>query len=60
MIMLVSGLAALAFWILGMIWDLGPGIHMFLVIGSICVSIGLTQAAHRQTRTRAERHPRLG
>jgi hypothetical protein len=49
MIMLVSGLAALAFWVLGMVWDLGPGIHMFLVIGTICVTIGLTQVAHRHS-----------
>ena len=49
MLMLVSGLAALAFWVFGMFAGFGPGVHMFLVIGSICVPIGLTQAAHRHS-----------
>ncbi|WP_175637348.1 hypothetical protein [Sinomonas mesophila] len=49
MILLVSGIAALAFWVLGILGGFGPGVHMFLVIGTICVTIGLTQAAHRHS-----------
>lgn len=49
MIMLVSGVAALAFWVLGLFAGFGPGVHMFLVIASICIPIGLTQSAHRHT-----------
>jgi hypothetical protein len=46
MLMLVTGLLALAVWILGMIIDIGPGIHMFLVIGAVLVSIGLVKTSH--------------
>jgi hypothetical protein len=50
MLMLVSGLLSLAVWILGMIINIGPGIHMFLVVAAVLVPMGLVKVAHPAPR----------